>query len=160
MDNKHHHIVFKKRCEVAFLSKIFTLPGQIYSICWESTILNINVRTVDHVWLLGNMNVACSKSKPLLCGIVSYLFKKLSTSESLWLEFPSWLSGWWILVETMRLSVRSLASLRGLGIWRCCELWCRTVAAAPIEPLAWEPLYAAGAALEKAKKRPKKKKIL
>lgn len=92
MDNKHHHIVFKKRCEVAFLSKIFTLPGQIYSICWESTILNINVRTVDHVWLLGNMNVACSKSKPLLCGIVSYLFKKLSTSESLWLEFPSWLS--------------------------------------------------------------------
>ena len=34
-------------------------------------------------------------------------------------------------------------------------LWCRPVATAPIGPLAWEPLYAAGAALEKAK-RPNK----
>jgi len=34
-------------------------------------------------------------------------------------------------------------------------LWCRPVATAPIQPLAWEPPYAAGAALEKAK-RPKK----
>ena len=36
-------------------------------------------------------------------------------------------------------------------------LWLRPVATAPIGPLAWEPSYAAGAALEKAK-RPKKKK--
>ena len=35
-------------------------------------------------------------------------------------------------------------------------LWCRPAATAPIRPLAWEPPYAAGAALEKAK-RPKKK---
>ena len=35
-------------------------------------------------------------------------------------------------------------------------LWCGPVATAPIRPLAWEPPYAAGAALEKAK-RPKKK---
>ena len=31
-------------------------------------------------------------------------------------------------------------------------LWCRQVATAPIGPLAWEPPYAAGWALEKAKK--------
>ena len=34
-------------------------------------------------------------------------------------------------------------------------LWCRMVATAPIRPLAWEPPYAAGAAL----KRQKDKKI-
>ena len=37
-------------------------------------------------------------------------------------------------------------------------LWCRPAAATPVGPLAWEPPYATGAALEKAKK-PKKKKI-
>ena len=31
-------------------------------------------------------------------------------------------------------------------------LWCRLAATAPIQPLAWELSYAAGAALEKAKK--------
>ena len=36
-------------------------------------------------------------------------------------------------------------------------LWCRPAAAAPTEPLAWEPPYAAGVALKD--KRPKKKKI-
>ena len=30
-------------------------------------------------------------------------------------------------------------------------LWCRLVATAPIRPLAWEPPYAVGAALEKTK---------
>ena len=64
---------------------------------------------------------------------------------------------------TMRLWVESLASLSGLRIWRCCELWyrsqmwlglallwlwCRPGATAPIGPLGWEPLYAAGAALK------------
>ena len=34
--------------------------------------------------------------------------------------------------------------------------WCRLVATAPIQPLAWEPPYAAGAALEKGKKTKKK----
>ena len=32
-------------------------------------------------------------------------------------------------------------------------LWCRLVATAPIRPLAWEPPYAVGAALEKTKKK-------
>ena len=36
-------------------------------------------------------------------------------------------------------------------------LWRRQVAIVPILPLAWEPPYAVGATLEKAK-RPKKKK--
>ena len=30
-------------------------------------------------------------------------------------------------------------------------LWCRPVATAPLGPLAWDPPYAAGVALEKAK---------
>ena len=37
-------------------------------------------------------------------------------------------------------------------------LWCRLAATAPIGPLAWEPPYAAGAALKRQKK--KKKRIL
>ena len=39
-------------------------------------------------------------------------------------------------------------------------LWCRLAAAVPIRPLAWEPLYAAGAAPEKTKKIEKKKSWL
>ena len=38
-------------------------------------------------------------------------------------------------------------------------IWCRPEATALIRPLPWEPPYAAGAALEKAKKDKKKKKI-
>ena len=37
-------------------------------------------------------------------------------------------------------------------------LWCRLVATAPIRPLAWEPPYAVGAALEKTKRQKKRKK--
>ena len=36
-------------------------------------------------------------------------------------------------------------------------LWCRPAATAPIRPLAWEPPYATGAALEKAKRQKDKK---
>ena len=57
----------------------------------------------------------------------------------------------------MRIRVRSLASLRWLRIWWC-ELWCRPATMAPVWPLAWEPLYAVGAALKKKKKKKKKKK--
>ena len=37
-------------------------------------------------------------------------------------------------------------------------LWCRPAATAPIRPLAWDPPYAAGAALKKKKKKKRKKK--
>ena len=37
-------------------------------------------------------------------------------------------------------------------------LWYRPVATAPTRPLAWEPPYAAGAALEKAKRQTKQNK--
>ena len=37
-------------------------------------------------------------------------------------------------------------------------LWCRPAAVAPIGPLAWEPPYAAGAALKRQKDQKKKKK--
>ena len=69
---------------------------------------------------------------------------------------------------------RFLALLSGLRIWHCCELWWagrrhgsdpallwlwrRAAATAPIRPLAWEPPYALGVALEKAKGQKKKKK--
>ena len=66
----------------------------------------------------------------------------------------------------MRTWVLSLASLTGLRIWRCCELqcrsqmrlwlWCTLAASAPISLLAWEPIYAVGAALKKNKKKKKK----
>ena len=70
----------------------------------------------------------------------------------------------------MGLRVRSLASLSGLKIWRFGELgvglrcsldlalpwfWCRLTATVLIEPLAWEPSYAAGAALKRQKTKKK-----
>ena len=39
-------------------------------------------------------------------------------------------------------------------------LWCRLVATAPIRPLAWEPPYAVGAALEKTKEKKGKNNVL
>ena len=75
-----------------------------------------------------------------------------------------------IRLGSMRLRVRSLASLSWLRIQHCHELWCRLqmrlrsgvaglwhrpAATALIRPLAWEPPYAAGVAL----KRQKVKKI-
>ena len=55
--------------------------------------------------------------------------------------------------------VQSLASLSGLRIRCCHELWGRSAATALIRPLAWEPPYATRAALEKVKKQNKTKKI-
>ena len=78
-----------------------------------------------------------------------------------------------IPLGTMRLPVRSLASLSGLRITVSCGvgrrhgsdlallwwLWHRPVAtAAPIRPLAWELPYAAGAALKSKKTKKEKKK--
>ena len=40
-----------------------------------------------------------------------------------------------------------------MSLW----LWCKPAAIAPIRPLAWEPPYAMGVALEKEKKEKKKK---
>ena len=37
-------------------------------------------------------------------------------------------------------------------------LWCRSVATAPIRPLAWEPPYAEGAALKEQKRKEKKRR--
>ena len=67
-----------------------------------------------------------------------------------------------------------LALLSGLRTLRCRELWCRShcsdpvllwlwcrpAAVDPIRPLAWEPLYATGAALERQKDKKIKVKTL
>ena len=42
------------------------------------------------------------------------------------LEFLSWFSSCQTRLASMRAQVRSLASLSGLRIWHCCELWCRS----------------------------------
>ena len=51
-------------------------------------------------------------------------------------------------------------SIPGLAQWvedaALLWLWCRPEASAPIRPLAWEPPYAARAALETAKKKKKR----
>ena len=52
-------------------------------------------------------------------------------------------------------------SIPGLAQWvkdlALLWLWCRKAATAPNKPLGWEPSYAAGVALEKAKRQKKKK---
>ena len=73
-----------------------------------------------------------------------------------------------IRLGTMGLRVRFMASLSGLRIQCCCELWCssqtwlrscllwqwwRLAAGSWIRPLAWEPPHAVGATLGKAKKK-------
>ena len=72
----------------------------------------------------------------------------------------------------MRTRVRSLASLSGLrigiavscGVGGRCSLdlallwlWHRQAAIGPVLPLAWEPPYVAGTALERQKKKERKK---
>ena len=71
-----------------------------------------------------------------------------------------------IRLQAMRMKVQSLASLSRLRIQHCHELWSTlqtqlgsgiavvwrgSEATAPIRPLAWEPPYATGAALERQK---------
>ena len=64
--------------------------------------------------------------------------------------------------------VKDLGITVSCGVGRRCGsdpvllwLWCRTAAVALIQPLVWEPPYAAGTALkrQKEKKRKEKKKI-
>ena len=77
-----------------------------------------------------------------------------------------------IHLGTMRFRARSLASLSGLRIHCCRELWCRSQtwlesciavvvvctgrAVALIQPLAWELTYVTGMALKSKKKKKKK----
>ena len=56
-----------------------------------------------------------------------------------------------IQLGTTRFRVQSLASLLGLRIRHCCELWCRLAAITPIRLEAREPPYTAGTALKSNK---------
>ena len=62
------------------------------------------------------------------------------------------------LTRTMRLWVRSLTSLSGLGIWRCCELWCRLEAAAEMPPPSLGTSICRKRSPKKTKDNKKKKK--
>ena len=64
-----------------------------------------------------------------------------------------------IRLGTIGFRVRSLASLSGLGIWHCHELWCRPAATALTGLLAWKLPCAAVAALKEKKKERKKLKL-
>ena len=57
----------------------------------------------------------------------------------------------------MKFRVRSQASLSGLKIWCCCELWYRPAAVALIRPLAWGPPYAMGCSPKKQKEKKERK---
>ena len=73
-------------------------------------------------------------------------------------RFLMWLSRNESLV-TMKTQFRSLASVSGLRMWHCNELWCRAqiwrccVCGIGIPPLAWELPYAAGVALKRHTKK-------
>ena len=93
------------------------------------------------------------------------------TKQPLWRswQFPLWLSRLQAQLESMKMRVQSLTSFGGLrsGIAVSCGegcrrwwLWCRLVATAPIWPLAWEPPYAEGAGLEKAKRQKTKTEMV
>ena len=61
----------------------------------------------------------------------------------------------------MRLQVQSLASLSGLSIQRCRELWCLTQTRSDhellwLQPLAWEPPSTLGTGMALKKKDKKK----
>ena len=74
---------------------------------------------------------------------------------------------WLTNLRTMRLPIWSLASLSGLRIQHCRVLWCRLQTWLGSDPEllwlwhrqtpSWEPPYAAGTALEKAKRQKKLK---
>ena len=81
------------------------------------------------------------------------------TNRNIAQEFPSWLSGNESNLGSMRMWIRSLASISGLRIWHYLKprwgsdlvvwLWCML---APILPLAWELPYAGGVAPQKENK--------
>ena len=62
----------------------------------------------------------------------------------------------WIHLVSMRMQVPTLALLSGLGDPVLPWLWRRPAATAPTGSLAWEPSYAAGAALKRQKTKKKK----
>ena len=102
------------------------------------------------------------------CNLLSTIFgtyKKWLNKYKFYLEFPLWLNGLHTQLVSMRMWVQSLTSFSGLRIWhghighRCSLdlallwLWRRLPAAAPVQPLAQELPYAAGAALKRKKQK-------
>ena len=94
------------------------------------------------------------KKKKKICGVVS-LFSKLTSFKKTHQGVPVVVQWKRIHLGTMRLHIRSLASLSGLRIGHCCELCCRSAATALIRPLAWKPPHAEGVALKRQKTKNK-----
>ena len=64
-----------------------------------------------------------------------------------------WLRGLRSQLVSTRMRVRSLASLSGRKIGRCCELWCRLATIALIRPLVCELPYVTGTVLKSSKNK-------
>ena len=64
-----------------------------------------------------------------------------------------WLSRLRIQLVSMKMQVRSLALFGKLKDPALLILWLRPVAAVPIQPLAWELLYAKGMAVKRKRKK-------
>ena len=79
------------------------------------------------------------------------------------MEFPSWRKSLTNLTRNHEVEGSILALAQWVKVWCCRELWCglqtrlrscvAVALAALIRPLAWEPPYAAGVALDKAKRQ-------
>ena len=89
--------------------------------------------------------------------------KEEQRNRNSWLGVPVVAQQKQIQLGTMRLQVRALASLSGLRIQHCCELWCRLGPdlgllwgwPAATALITWEPPYVAGSALKRKKKKKK-----
>ena len=89
----------------------------------------------------------------------------LKQIKSLWFFCQSLFEGVPVVAQWLANPTRNhevVGSIPGLAQWvkdpTLLWLWCRPAAAALIGPLAWEPPYAMGAALEKAKRQKTKQK--
>ena len=167
-------------CVTALCTDALGSSLQTWSLAWKSAWKTMQVGFLTHRnWtavgdggldLWGHLPKARAKVVQL-CVITNLLMSFLGFGSYI-VSFKNSAPGvpivaqWkWIWLGPMRLRVWSLALLRKLRIRHCRELWCRlqtqlgssiavaVAAAALIWSLAWEPPYAAGAALKRKKKK-------
>ena len=129
--------------------------------------MNKNKCQVNYdIWFTFNVQRKCKLKQQwnIFSCFENWQLKKISTGV------PVMAQRKWIWLVSLMTQARSLALLSGLRI-QCCHscgvgrrhisdlallwLWCRPVAVAPIRHLAWEPPYAADAALKRQNQKQK-----